>query len=76
MTNEIKYRGLICNNLYKGSKNFENWKQELRNSLAFDLLVDLGKGNTIRELFAKIFNFSVSHSRVGVTDITPAVSVL
>lgn len=62
--------------MYKGLKNFEDWKHEMKTSLSFDILVDTGKGNFLKDLIHKIFNFSINQSRMPVPNIHSLVETL
>lgn len=56
---------MTCNNLFKAMKKYENWREEMRTSLVYDVLVDNnnGKGNVLSENIHKIFNFAINTGR-------------
>eukprot|EP00347_Sterkiella_histriomuscorum_P011157 403373537 len=56
-------QSVICNSFIKALRNYYNWRDEIKNSLIYDLLIDTGKGNYMLEIVHKLFNFSINQSR-------------
>eukprot|EP00347_Sterkiella_histriomuscorum_P009320 403341657 len=50
-------QSVICNSFVKALRNYDNWRDEIKNSLIYDLLVDTGKGNYLLEIVHKLLIF-------------------